>query len=382
MLCRHAKLGEPITEDEAREAVHIVGSGTGSISFEDLARYWDGTHPALAKGYVEDGVRPEALNIERERRRTWYRARFKFVRAKIPNAAVGRVSTEAEGPCPSLEYRLRFFYNDPHAGKVPISPWHDVPLRNGDGTFNMIVEIPKWTRKKFEIATGEVSLSTRRWPQRGPNKVPNLPTPYSPSIQLFNPIKQDVKNGCLREYQWGDQLFNYGALPQTWEDPKVILGESGTPGDNDPIDIVELGAKMWGVGSIVRVKILGVIGLIDAGETDWKLIGISAEDPMAHLLDDLDDVNIHMPGAIDALRTWLQLYKLPVVNSFVFNGAARDREFALSVVEETHQHWLALVNGAGPGLGEKGAPCISAAGLRRSSSLTALSSLLGTPALE
>jgi len=139
---------------------------------------------------------------------------------------------------------------------------------------------------------------------------------------------------------------------------------------------------MWGVGSIVRVKILGVIGLIDAGETDWKLIGISAEDPMAHLLDDLDDVNIHMPGAIDAFRTWLQLYKLPVVNSFVFNGAARDREFALSVVEETHQHWLALVNGAGPGLGEKGAPCISAAGLRRSSSLTALSSLLGTPALE
>jgi hypothetical protein len=153
---RHAKLGEPITDDEAREAVNIVGSGNGTISFTDLARYWDGSHPALAKGYVEDGIRPEALNVERERRRNWYRARFKFVRAKIPNAAVGRVFCEAEGPCPSLEYRLRFYYNDPVEGKVPISPWHDVPLRNGDGTFNMIVEIPKWTRKKFEIATGEV----------------------------------------------------------------------------------------------------------------------------------------------------------------------------------------------------------------------------------
>ena len=153
----HAKLGEPLTPAEARDAVDVVGKGAATISFDDLARYWDGSHPALAKGAVEDGVRPDELTREREARRTWYRARFKFMRAKIPNAAVGRISTEDNGaPCPSLEYRLGFFYNDPHEGKVPISPWHDVPLRNGDGTYNMIVEIPKWTRKKFEIATGEL----------------------------------------------------------------------------------------------------------------------------------------------------------------------------------------------------------------------------------
>lgn len=27
-------------------------------------------------------------------------------------------------------------------------------------------------------------------------------------------IKQDTKNGALREYKWGDMLFNYGAFPQ------------------------------------------------------------------------------------------------------------------------------------------------------------------------
>lgn len=106
-------------------------------------------------------------------------AKFKFIRARLPNAGVGRIFTVARGgPPPSLDYRLAFFYDDPVNGHVPISPWHDVPLRNSDGTYNAIIEIPKWTRRKFEIATGE----------------------------LFNPIKQDVKNGRLREYGYGDMV--------------------------------------------------------------------------------------------------------------------------------------------------------------------------------
>ena len=54
----------------------------------------------------------------------------------------------------------------------------------------------------------------------------------------FNPIKQDTKNGKLREYTWGDMMFNYGAMPQTWEDPEHITEGTGCKGDNDPIDVV------------------------------------------------------------------------------------------------------------------------------------------------
>lgn len=71
----------------------------------------------------------------------------------------------------------------------------------------------------------------------------------------MNPIKQDVKNGVLREYKWGDMLFNYGAFPQTWEDPKEISEETGCPGDNDPIDVIELGTRQRPTGSITRVKV-------------------------------------------------------------------------------------------------------------------------------
>ena len=29
-----------------------------------------------------------------------------------------------------------------------------------------------------------------------------------------------------------DMLFNYGAFPQTWEDPKHVSEDTGCPGDN------------------------------------------------------------------------------------------------------------------------------------------------------
>jgi inorganic pyrophosphatase len=114
---------------------------------------------------------------------------LQFVKAKLSNPAVARITLVREGVDPSLEFRVRFFYDAPESeggGRTQISPWHDVPLRNDDGTYNFIVEIPKWSRRKYEIATGEI----------------------------YNPIKQDVKNGTLREYTWGDMMFNYGALPQ------------------------------------------------------------------------------------------------------------------------------------------------------------------------
>ena len=34
-----------------------------------------------------------------------------------------------------------------------MSPWHDVSLRNPDGTLNFVCEIPKDTMAKMEVAT-------------------------------------------------------------------------------------------------------------------------------------------------------------------------------------------------------------------------------------
>ena len=49
----------------------------------------------------------------------------------------------------------------------------------------------------------------------------------------------------------------------------------------------QIGSKVGYVGEIKEVKILGVIALIDKGETDWKVISIDINDPMAESLNDI-----------------------------------------------------------------------------------------------
>ena len=65
------------------------------------------------------------------------------------------------------------------------------------------------------------------------------------------------------------------------------------------------------MGDVVPVKILGTIALIDEGETDWKLLAIDTRDPMAERINDIEDVEEHMPGLIKATVEWFKNYKIP-----------------------------------------------------------------------
>ena len=93
---------------------------------------------------------------------TRYTERFKLVSAKLSPEVfnVDRVITQDSGTPYTLEYRLCFYLKQPNAALRQISPWHDVPLyRVGLGAdgqiYNMICEIPRYTRAKFECSTGE-----------------------------------------------------------------------------------------------------------------------------------------------------------------------------------------------------------------------------------
>ena len=125
----------------------------------------------------------------------------------------------------------------------PISPFHDIPLYadKANGILNMIVEIPRWTNAKMEI-----------------NK----------SLTL-NPITQDVKKGKVRFvrncFPHKGYIFNYGAFPQTWEDPTHLHPDTNAAGDNDPLDVCEIGERVAYVGQVKQVKILGCCALLDEG---------------------------------------------------------------------------------------------------------------------
>jgi nucleosome-remodeling factor subunit len=220
-------------------------------------------------------------------------------------------------------------YNDEFRAFVlqdgtPVSPMHDIPLYHDEPKeiFNMVVEVPRWTNAKMEI---------------------NLQ-------QKLNPIKQDVKKGKLRFvancFPHKGYIWNYGYLPQTWEDPEHVDASTKCKGDGDPIDVCEIGQTIHKRGEVVPVKVLGTIALIDEGETDWKVLAIDTRDPMADKLNDIDDIQREMPGFIAATVEWFKIYKIPdgkPANEFAFDGRPKDRQFALNVVKEVNGQWKAMM---------------------------------------
>lgn len=157
----------------------------------------------------------------------------------------------------------------------------------------MVVEIPRWTNAKVEVTRsvqwdGTFSCSTNTQISTG---------------EKYNPLKQDIKKSKPRFvrncFPYKGYIWNYGALPQvilgqqadfqwvltsdtqTWEDPTYIHAETNAKGDNDPIDVIEIGQAIGKQGEIKQVKVLGVMAMLDEGETDWKVLAIDINDPMA-----------------------------------------------------------------------------------------------------
>merc|ERR1719210_3292766 len=144
----------------------------------------------------------------------------------------------------------------------------------------MLVEIPRMTKSKMEVATKEEG----------------------------NPIAPDIQKDKLCEYH--TQIYwNYGMFPQTWEDPANEHPELKVVGDNDPLDVLEIGSETLDLGTIVKVKVLGVLAMIDDGKLDWKVIAIRNDDPLAEALNDIHDVDAKCPGVISLIREWLRWCK-------------------------------------------------------------------------
>lgn len=237
------------------------------------------------------------------------------------------LSIQSHGENNSLDFRMQAVHKSGDKDK-PISLWHDVNLTYIDPTtgedtsyLNFVCEIPKFSRKKYEIATDEVG----------------------------NPIKQDEKKGKLREFKKGDIFFNYGCFPQTWEDPTHIHPDAeGCRGDNDPLDVCDIGLRIVKPGEVRPVKVLGILCMIDEGEADWKVVVIDAEDKWAPFLNNIEDVEEHLPGQLTAIREWFRTYKIPdgkPPNVFGLDEKFMDKCYAKEIILECHFAWNSLISG-------------------------------------
>ena len=95
-------------------------------------------------------------------------------------------------------------------------------------------------------------------------------------------------------------------IHQTWEDPSHVNPELGYAGDNDPVDVVEIGGKVLQCGTVTPVRVVGTLAMIDEGEVDWKMIAINASHPAASGMNSLEDVEKAFPGELDAIREWFR----------------------------------------------------------------------------
>ncbi len=112
-------------------------------------------------------------------------------------------------------------------------PWHDIPIGEGaPKEFTAVVEIPKGSKVKYEL---------------------------------------DKPSGLLRvdRVLYSSVVYpaNYGFIPQT-------LGDDG-----DPLDVLVLMQEPVVPLSILRVRPIGMMTMVDHGQNDEKIICIHRDDP-------------------------------------------------------------------------------------------------------
>lgn len=197
--------------------------------------------------------------------------------------------------------------------------WHDIPVHPSSGedmVVNFITEIPLHMTAKMELQKA-------------------LPG---------NPISQDSNSdGSPRYYTYGTPFFNYGYIPQTWEDP-ALKDSLGNGGDNDPLDVMEIGSNRLEMGSITPCRVLGHLELIDEGEMDNKVLCIALSDPDASRIHNVGDLERAKPGTVDRLKDWLKRYKTSdgkPENALASEDVTSAKE-AMELIGETHARWKNL----------------------------------------
>lgn len=162
--------------------------------------------------------------------------------------------------------------------------WHDVsPERIKPDDFLCVVEIPKGSRKKYELdkETGYIIL----------DRVLYTATHYP---------------------------ANYGFIPRTYGD------------DNDPLDVLLICAEDLEPLTLVRAYPIGVIAMVDNGSRDEKIIAIPYNDPNYNMYKSINELPRHL---FDEMRHFFTVYKNLEDKETAVDEVA-DADVAIKVIDE------------------------------------------------
>jgi inorganic pyrophosphatase len=141
-----------------------------------------------------------------------------------------------------------------------VHPWHSIdPGKEAPACVKSIIEIPKWSKGKYELDKGSGILRLDR--------------------VLFSSVHYPA---------------NYGFIPQTYCD------------DHDPLDILVICSIDVFPMCIIDAKVIGVMEMIDQQEKDAKIISVAKNDMSVNYLNDLSELP---PHTLVELKRFFEDYK-------------------------------------------------------------------------
>lgn len=119
--------------------------------------------------------------------------------------------------------------------------------------------------------------------------------------------------------------FAYGAIPQTWDY------------DNDPLDIVIANVtEQFVPGSLVEIKVIGVMKFEDEGEIDDKIIGVVNDDKRNTHINTIDDLGEYFKT--ETKYFWEKYKELKKAGTGITKGFF-DKNEALKVIKECDERY-------------------------------------------
>jgi len=164
----------------------------------------------------------------------------------------------------------------------------DIPPTTDDFEHvNCIIEIPKGTNTKYE---------------------------YDENLNIFK-----LDRCLVSSLQYP---INYGFIPRT-----IAL-------DNDPLDVLVFNHDPIDRGVLVSCRVLGVLGFVDDGEIDNKLIAVPDWSPKEKYktLTDIETEHLKI------FRQFFKIYKIDRESSTEV-GQWQGKPKAMKILEDAHQRW-------------------------------------------
>ena len=171
-----------------------------------------------------------------------------------------------------------------------INIWHDIdPKRITPDDFMAVIEIPKGSKKKYELdkETGLIVL----------DRVLYTSTHYP---------------------------ANYGFIPRSYGD------------DGDPLDVLVLCSEALDPLTLVRCYPIGYISMLDGGRNDEKIIAIPFSDPTYNEYHDISELPAHV---FSEMAHFFSVYKA-LEGKDTVAGDVNGREAAIDVIQAALDHYI------------------------------------------